>query len=331
MQSYLDSSGVSCHHQFNFRYLDTFLDAYPDRNKFAFIFNALTHNKLNLLENADLDILKFYEKFERSAHVNNTVLILFGDHGLRASTFRAMLQGKLEERLPFMAVTLPPRFDAYHSELENLRRNSHLITSHFDTHATLKHLLAFPDGNAGDSKFGKSLFSDLSVKNRTCSEAGVDPQWCTCLKYEHVTPSADPNVGKLVDAVLKYINKRNEKLASGFCAPLSLRHVIAAARRKPNDEVSRFLKSETADDGCDSCVAKYADNSVVTRYEYEVNFSVEPSGGTYEAVGEIVLGDDGGVHVMHSTDISRTNMYGDQPRCIGAKYPHLRKFCYCIV
>jgi len=180
------------------------------------------------------------------------------------------------------------------------------------------------------NKFGKSLFTDIASLNRTCGEAGVDVQWCTCLKYETVSEAEDGNVVRLIKDIIKYMNNMHEIVVNGSCATLTLGHVINAVRRKPSEEVSRFMKSETAEDGCDSCVAKYSKDSMITRYEYEVNFSVEPSGGTFEALGEVVTGEDGGVKVMHSTDISRTNMYGDAPKCVGDRFPHLRKFCYCV-
>merc|ERR1711962_641950 len=210
-------------------------------------------------------------------------------------------------------------------------RNSHLMTSHFDTHVTLQHLLTFPKLNDKTrNKFGKSLFSDVAALNRSCGQAGVDVQWCTCLKYETVSAATDSNVERLINTVLKYMNNLHEKVVNGSCATLKLRHVISAARRKPSDEISRFVKSETTEGGRDSCAAKYSKDSVITRYEYDVNFSVEPSGGTYATIGAVVYGEDGGVHVMHSTDISRTNLYGDQPKCVADSYPHLRKFCYCL-
>ena len=69
-----------------------FYDAHRDYNKFAVVFNALIHNKVDRLENGDEDLIKFFADFEKSEHVNNTVVFFMGDHGLRTSTFRSTLQ-----------------------------------------------------------------------------------------------------------------------------------------------------------------------------------------------------------------------------------------------
>ena len=55
---------------------------------------------------------------------DNTILIIFGDHGQRAGPFRSSMQGKLEERLPFYSITTPQSFRRKHKELlENLKHN----------------------------------------------------------------------------------------------------------------------------------------------------------------------------------------------------------------
>ena len=42
--------------------------------------------------------------------MNNTLLIMMGDHGQRIGKLRYTTQGSLEERLPMMSLTFPETF-----------------------------------------------------------------------------------------------------------------------------------------------------------------------------------------------------------------------------
>lgn len=329
MSKHYDEYSLRCLHQFNFDYTKRFFDTYKDYNKFGFVINNIAHNRLHTLENADDDILEFYRWLENSEYSKNTLVILMGDHGQRVSEFRRTTHGKLEERLPLLAITYPSKFDIYSDKLKNLRRNSYLLTSHFDTYATIQHLLTFPRRNKKMlNKYGKSFFTNLENINRTCSHAGVAKHWCTCLNYEPVDPHMDTNVVALAKTVVAYINNLN-RAKTVECAELKFDRIVRSGRRTPSDEVNRFLKTETLKTGCDSCAVKYSKGiKKMTRLEYEVGFSVSPSGGTYEVVGEVVYKEQN-IYISHSSDISRTDLYGKQPECIAKRFPHLRKFCYC--
>ena len=243
------------------------------------------------------------------------------------------MTGKLEERLPFLSITLPGWFaKEYPDDVENLRRNSNILTSHYDVYATLRHLMTFPD-NQYKHKFGKSLFTDIYSLNRTCSEAGVLNHWCSCVDYQPLKID-DSNVIRATKAVLAFINSKlaKEPSTKEQCTELQLERIIRAGTTTPNAEVRKFVKTFKNKD-CDDCGVKLAKKKKSLKeskkpMSYEIVFTVSPSNGQYEATVSYNEAKD---TFIVNEGISRINLYGHQPHCIQKEYPYLRPFCYCKV
>ena len=310
MDNMLKRHSPICAHQISFEYLKRYFKAYHDYKKFAFLqLGRLSHRDMNLLAGAtDDDIIAFYNFLNLSGYFENTVVFMLGDHGIRSGWFRTTLHGKLEERLPFMAITLPPSFNAYRTYMKNIKDNTKLLTSPFDIYATLQHILSWPHYHRSlERKFGRSLFSDMKELNRSCDDAGINKHWCACLDFEEVVMSDDGTILIIINGVLSYINSLNEKYAKGNCSILTLRKVRRAGR-----QIRKFYK-----------------NSNIKRFTYKINFSVSPSGVEYEVSRDCTLINDGSVDIVPSTVISRTNVYGNKLNCIANRHPHLTKYCYC--
>ena len=60
---------------------------------------------------------------------------------------------------------------------------------------------------------------------------------------------------------------------------------------------------------------------------YQLGMITKPNNGHYEAT--LVYSKKENRFHIRERDISRTNAYGDQPHCVSAKRPKLRKYCYC--
>ena len=327
----LKGESPACIGKISFDYLKQYFKVYRRSKKFALaIFSALTHNKMNSVESADNDIIDFFEFLNTFGFLNNTVVILFGDHGLRASGFRSTLQGKLEERLPFMSITFPPWFHSFHGQMKNIKDNTRVLTSHFDIFATLQHLMTFPRENRkANTKFGKSLFSNIKKLNRTCEQAGVAKHWCPCFEFHDISITDE----LVIDVVTRTINRMNylnnkDKDTRGKCSRLVLNKIIRAGRQNPSKNVETFLNT-MGNSQCDSCEVK-SDASIHTfHHTYQVTFSVYPSGGEYEVTADCSYNEIYGNRTLQQFEISRTNLYGNQPDCISKQYPHLRKYCFC--
>eukprot|EP00111_Clytia_hemisphaerica_P002409 TCONS_00006894-protein len=322
----LNKKSIRCSHQINFRYLKRFMNNYHDKPTFSFLGSSdLTHNSSPYAQLIDDDLVDLLEHLEKTGQNENTLLVIFGDHGDRSSGYRATMTGKLEERLPFMSFTLPTWFPKkYPDHFKNFQRNANLLTSHFDVYSTLRHLMTFPE-NKHKHKYGSSLFTDLSHLNRTCNQIGILDHWCSCLDYQELKID-DPLVRKAAENIISTINGMNAKIdkVKDKCATLKLDKIERAGIIAPGSRVQKFDK--TFKDGrCDECGVKERNANYKVK-NYEVVFTVSPSGGKYEATA--VLDISKGTFTT-GEGISRINLYKNQPHCIQKDFPYLRPYCYC--
>lgn len=324
----MENGSYSCPHEIAFEYMKRYLNIYKDHKKFGFLnFCKLTHHDNNKLRMADDNVIDFLNFLENNNYLNKSALFLFGDHGIRGAGFRGTIQGKLEERLPYFSITLPQWFlKKYPKQTSNLKQNTQVLTSHFDFYSTLKHLVNFPT-NVDKSNYGKSLFTNIHELNRTCEDIRIAPHWCPCISFQKLAIN-DPLVYKISVLAVEYLNKllQHEEIPNQKCSRLLLKQVIRAGKRSVNSKVQKFEKSKK-DDRCDSCGVEIDERKVLL-YLYEVTFTVLPSYGQFEMTANVVkwsLQEQ----IKINRGISRTDLYGDQPKCISENYPHLRQICYC--
>ena len=149
---------------------------YPDIPKFSFMWHTeYSHETYDAVQVADTDIRKFLEKMKNRKHLENTLLMVVSDHGARFRNMRHTTQGKLEERMPFVALRFPEWFrNKYPKAMENLRDNVKRLTTPFDIHETLKEIIDFTSSQGGENTLGKrgmSLFKSVPA-TRSCHDAG---------------------------------------------------------------------------------------------------------------------------------------------------------------
>ena len=221
-----------------FNYLKSYYKAYPDILKFSFSFLCLGHEDFNELGYAESDILDLVQHLRDNGHLNNTVLVLFGDHGTRWGDIRSTLIGELEERLPFISITLPLWFERkYPNLVKNLKVNTKRLTTPFDVHATLKHLLSYPQRPITDR--GRSLFDEIEL-SRTCETAGIPEHFCTCLNWKPVD-TRHKHIARSAHAAVEYINRLvGEEKLYHKCEKLDLKMVRSAVRVEPNKDVKKY-------------------------------------------------------------------------------------------
>ena len=159
-----------------------FLDAYSNQLKFSFVFHSeYTHGANNKLQWADDDLLRFLEYIDDRVHLNNSLLVLMSDHGARFQNVRVTEQGKYEERMPFLAIRVPPWFSHRYPEVvRNIRANADKLTTPFDLHETIVDVVNYTGGhNIGrlrNRRRGISLFSAIPER-RTCADAETEAHW----------------------------------------------------------------------------------------------------------------------------------------------------------
>lgn len=317
--------GHTPHHVIMLNWLHQFFEVYPDVPKFAFGFHGeISHDDYNLVGAADDDIVDFLKDLHHSNILNNTLLILMSDHGHRFAEIRKTQQGKLEERLPFFSLVLPPWFSTeYPEHYHNLQTNVARLTTPFDIYPTLMTVLypSIPLLGSVDKR-SISLFSEVPSW-RSCGHADIEPHWCTCLSWEDMFVG-EPIAKEVAQAVIDFINDYTREKRH-LCAKLSLDKVTVCERLLPNKALLKFKKSSDKD----GFIADLSDNTVISEATYQVQFRAFPSGGIFEASVKHDIS-RGTFHVREQ-EISRVNIYGSQSRCVQDSYPQFRKYCYCKV
>ena len=172
-------------HNVLFDYLMDFMTEYKDKPHFALTFlGNYTHAKISPLGLVDSSLSSFLTNVTNLGLINNTVFVLLGDHGSRYASIRRTLQGKLEERLPLLSITLPKWMSKQHPDIvANLLKNRKRLITPFDVHETLQSVLHYNPTSARRDQRGLSLFSEIP-RERTCDQAHIAPHWCTCLTWE---------------------------------------------------------------------------------------------------------------------------------------------------
>ncbi|XP_023941521.1 uncharacterized protein LOC112048274 [Bicyclus anynana] len=305
---------------------DQFLNL--DAKKFCFTFIAdITHDDFNMISTADDDFAEFLMDFQRQSREEDTLLFVMGDHGPRYANVRDTFQGKLEERLPLMAVRLPDAFvKSNPSAQESLLKNAEVLTTPHDIYATvadvlnLRHFWNNYKIKGADLTRGLTLLEPIP-KNRSCSEAGIEPHWCSCLSWENVSTS-DPLYQKSANAFVDFINSLTETVRTK-CVPRTLTSVAWVMRQRANTGVLTFVGAKDAD----GYVGKFGRKVQPLTENYQVKLTVGPGRGVYEASMTYVVKEDR--FQLDTRDISRTNAYNDEPHCISASLPSLNMYCYC--
>ncbi|CAF0762928.1 unnamed protein product [Adineta steineri] len=308
-------------------------DMYPNQPKFSFTFHAqYSHDSNNHLPYGDNELLEFLKMMNKRGHFDNTILILMTDHGARFSTLRKTYQGKLEERLPFISIRMPTKFqDKYPHLMYNLRLNSHRLTTPFDLHETFEHLFEFHSSDPYQSKTNRSysLFQ-LIPENRTCSQADIEQHWCACLNWNNISIN-EAFIQKFANQAIDFLNN----FVSDYkdqCAKLELYRINKASQLEANERLLKFVDSSDND----GRVPRFNNNTLInntkkfisnqTEY-YQIQFETIPGRALFELTAEYNQLND--IFIIRKQRLSRMNKYGQTSACIAYKRPELREICYC--
>ncbi|XP_050415130.2 uncharacterized protein LOC126829361 [Patella vulgata] len=289
---------------------------------FAFI-TRLTHDVLSNAGLADDVYYKRLGQFYKDGLFNNSVVILFSDHGQRFGSFRESYIGKLEERLPMMFLIFPKWFYKKYPQItKNLKINQNRLTTPFDIYETLKDILYFTGDVKGDvdvKQRGISLFEEIPT-SRSCDHAGILPHWCVCMMQEQLP--VDHRFSRLsVKYLISEINRQIFHYRD-LCARLVLGHIKSVHILKNNDQLLRF--DHSSNDVINRTVVYGKRTSMVTLFQVAV--VLVPGASVFEAT---IKYDEMTRMFSPAGDVSRINRYGNQGDCIDES--HLRKYCFCFV
>ena len=77
----------------------------------------------------------------------------------------------------------------------------------------------------------------------------------------------------------------------------------------------------------DHKIANFSKDASLDSFHYQITLETSPSGALYEAT--VQVNKQLGTYNVQRDDISRINVYGNQPFCVRDSFPALMKFCYC--
>lgn len=200
-----------------------------------FWMNTFSHNSINSPSRMDQIFKTFFEELRNESILDDSMVVLLADHGIRFGDIRQTIQGWYEERLPMNFISIPTWFQQdYPIKYENFKNNSKKLTSTYDLYVTLQDVLSLSVDNYTTTgsrvcKNCTSLFSEIPEK-RSCSEAGIPEKWCACVgrfvsNHEDLTP-------EVKKAAIAFIVESNVIASPGRSVNQILSSSITHIRRK---------------------------------------------------------------------------------------------------
>ncbi|CAB3398452.1 unnamed protein product [Caenorhabditis bovis] len=160
---------------------------YKDICHFGFSFvTTLTHEATFMLEVIDEQLSYDLSQLYIAGALDNTLSVIMGDHGNRIGAIQFSYTGRIEERMPLMAIRLPTGFkDKYPVEYRNFIENKYKLTGNFDIHKTLEDIVEMRFGEKREnsppsSGRGISLFDSIP-NDRECKDAFIPENFCMCM------------------------------------------------------------------------------------------------------------------------------------------------------
>ncbi|XP_045201848.2 uncharacterized protein LOC123555243 [Mercenaria mercenaria] len=314
--------GSRTRHQVYLDWLKEGLETNNDKNFFTFgFFSEYTHSNNNPAILSDEENVAFLEYLRGKNILDKAFLIVMSDHGTRYGSIRMTEQGKLEERMPYFGVSVPPAFQTkFPEKYKTFLNNTKRLSVPSDIHETLLDIIGESSTKSEINRTVYSLFSPIP-KDRTCADAAIETHWCACLKSKVVSVS-DPNVLSSVKTIISRINDILRGFTS-LCHLLSLRNIFKSVSFETDRHVLRFKKSRDVD----GRVPDLSDTLLPEIVHYQITFETVPGNAVFEATAfmNLVTGDV----IANEREISRLNRYNDAPKCIEKSHPSLRPYCYC--
>lgn len=270
-----------------------------------FWMNTFSYNQISTVSGMDSKINEFLETLTKEHVLEHSIVVFFSNHGIRLGGIRLTDTGWLEERLPFIYVSFPTWFKkTFKTEYNNFKLNSARLTSPYDLHMTLNHLLIM-SGHDYTIKQSpgcptcKSLLEEID-NERSCEEAGIEQHWCTCPGYKKIELDKDIK-NKISTYILSEIYKIITSYEDGWMC----------ARYFVNNITSTSVSQKFS----------YSNDSYLL-----IRFETVP-----EAIFESTVSYKGEISDLNfsiSGTISRLDRYFQFSKCVTS--PYLKKYCYCL-
>ncbi|CAL2045114.1 unnamed protein product [Caenorhabditis brenneri] len=254
-------SAASCYdnkpqHKMQLEYLETFLEKYENKRKFAFWWSQdMSHGFLNLIGRIDDDFEEFLKTNKK--RMEDSIVIIFSDHGHRYDKIRETVIGRIESRMPFHSIRIPDGVKKKYPQIvENLKLNSKIMTTQFDVNDSLRKISSGKIGESWSQTDRKRSYSyfDPFPKRTGCFEAGIPSDFCPCFSEIEIPKNeakeAAGELMRIVNDLLENTEQTEEyemdskELKEYMCTPMEIDNIEYSSVRLPMLSVVKDAKSE---------------------------------------------------------------------------------------
>ncbi|KAJ0170626.1 hypothetical protein K1T71_013997 [Dendrolimus kikuchii] len=197
----------------------------------------ISHEKFGIVSSIDDDVANYLRWFLYTRKLDNTVIIVMSDHGMRFGPQRATELGRIEERLPFLSIVLPKTVQTLRpAALLNLKSNVNVLTTTYDVYDTILDIVELDTYRSNCTVSGAKILRGMSLlepipKNRSCYEADIAPYWCVCNEWKAVSRN-ETIYRKVVSQLVEHVNGVIKQFPT-LCSKRDLLHVEWVKRSNP--------------------------------------------------------------------------------------------------
>ncbi|XP_039496518.1 uncharacterized protein LOC120454900 [Drosophila santomea] len=250
-------------------YCEEFLKRHSNSSRplFGIFFESRIPHKSYDNDKIQTVLLDKVKKFKKMGILAQSIVVLFSYPG---SSVKETKRNILAKSLPILYIWLPPWYRALRPEIvQALKINSKRLTSPYDLHLTLQHLLELGErwpravDKLVDCPTCQTLFAPVP-ENRTCPDAGIRESNCPCDNYKLLNTNQIKQVslGKLlVRSINQFLYHHN---LQNLCHNLTLKSVKMMMQRK-----DRKLSSGSTYRVYFTATPKNAEFSTTTRYNHQ--------------------------------------------------------------
>jgi len=219
------------HFKLQVDYFKSCIAKFKGLKKFSFFWNTqISHDSYNTITLADNTSTEFFQWLKDNGHLERSVLIFASDHGFRVGGPSETYVGRLENNMPLLMIHVPDLLlKKYPWIKDNMEFNSDKLVSAYDIYATMMDVItnSFTNlpGPSVSSQTSRSVFRRLP-ESRTCADAGIPDQFCTCHDATSVSINR-PVIKELAKDLVSYINFLLTP-RSNVCQQLSLYNITEA-------------------------------------------------------------------------------------------------------
>ena len=286
--------GSVAKHELIFTSLVHFFRQFQKRPKFSFAhLSQFARDVTAGRQLPDRRLSEFLWVMHSEGHLDNTLVVMMSAHGQTTGAFRMTKQGRVEERMPYLAVRYPPSLT--HSRLDLLEHaflNSQKLVTVRDLRQTLLHVSGLPPSQG----HGISLLRPISAQ-RSCHDAGVSIHYCAFLRMQR---RRHDYMQQVIADVTHELNARLHPVRH-LCEKLEVNQVL------------RFGVYHL----CDTVL-------VENTAPFQLTVTVKPSDAVFDATVHYV----NRTSVVQQMDVSRVDDL-ERGACVQSSHPHLTELCVC--